>query len=154
MQRLYCPTETAILLVGIPDANGVLKFPVAGDPPGLHVAARPLISIDQQLVAAASEALGKDIALHLSLEQEFADDVALPDGKTATLYVGTVAKTAGIQAPGSYQSMPDILRAMAKTRGRLPYLRAWQVLTGGLTMTTKALDLDEVKKHFLKDEPQ
>ncbi len=153
MQRLYCPTEHAILLVGVPDAIGVLRFPVTpdyGPAPGLHFAPRPLVSIDQQLVAEASRALGTDVALKLDLVQEFADELTLANGAKATIYLGTLVKDAGIAAAADWRSLPDLMRSMAKDRGRLPYLRAWQIMTGGLQLNTKALDLDVVKNHLLK----
>lgn len=153
MQRLYCQTDRAILLVGVPDDNGVLKFPESAGSeaaPGLHLEPRPLLSIDQQLMAEATRVFGKDVALHLSLVQEFEDPLTLPDGKTATLYLGTLTPAAEIAVLPAWRSLPDLMRGMSKDRGRLPYLRAWQVLTGGLTLNTKALDLDEVKKHLLK----
>lgn len=155
MRRLYCPTEQAILLVGVPDANGVLKFPVTagtGGAPGLHFTPKALLSIDQQLVAEASRVLGRDLSTRIDVVQEFADDVVLEGGVRATLYLGTVGKDLGLQADPAWEALPTMMRAMPKDRSRLPYLRAWQVLTGALTLNTKALDLDEVKKHLLESD--
>jgi hypothetical protein len=144
-----CPTDVAVLLAAVPDANGVLRLPTSGDAtaPGLHVRVQPLAPIAAQLVEAAAAAidLGPAAGMALSLVDGFADPVTLANGEAATLYVGRVSPGAAT-APASWPSVPDLLRAMAKNRSRVPYLRAWQVLAGGLDDSVKALDAAEVAK--------
>jgi hypothetical protein len=44
--------------------------------------------------------------------------------------------------------MPEILRAMPADRNRVTYMKALQVFSGALEEQTKALDLEEVRKHI------
>jgi hypothetical protein len=90
-----------------------------------------------------------DVARHLDIVQDYADAITTPapDAVQATLYVATLASAAGCVADPGWPSLPDILRAQ-KGRDRIPYLRAWQVLAGGLHLETKAIDAAELAKHF------
>ena len=47
-----------------------------------------------------------------------------------------------------WSTLPVLIRNMPKDRNRLAYLKAWQVLTGALEESTKALDVHEVVKHL------
>ena len=146
-----CPTDVAVLLVAVPDAHGVLRLPTSGDTaaPGLIVRVQPLAPIGAQLVEAAAAAidLGPAAGLAVDVETAFADPVTLAGGEAATLYVARVAQGAAT-APASWPSVPEVLRAMAKNRARVPYLRAWQVLAGGLNDSVKAVDAAEVARHL------
>ena len=151
--QVYCKTPIAVLLLGVKDAKGVMRFPSGpgtneARTSGLRIDVQPLLPINEQLVAAASTALATPLALALDVVQEFADEMQLPDGQAATVYLATVNETRApdVQAQSGWASMPDILRGMDKDRRRLPYLRAWQILTGGLTLNTKALEASEVLK--------
>ena len=144
-----CKTPRAILLCAVKDAAGVLRFPEGGPggQPGLALDVEPLAPINEQLLRGASAALGKDVALRLAVSQEFADEMTSADVVAATLYVGTLDPAAGIVAEKTWATMPDILRRL-QGRARIPYMRAWQVLTGGLQLNTKAVDAAEVAKYF------
>ena len=153
MLQLFCKTPVAVLLLGVKDAKGVMRFPSGpgegeARTSGLRIDVRPLVPINEQLMAAASTALATPLALALDVVQEFADELTLPDGQAATVYLATVNETRApqVQARSEWASMPDILRGMDKDRRRLPYLRAWQILTGGLTLNTKAVEASELRK--------
>jgi hypothetical protein len=106
--------------------------------------------ISPQLIAMTSEFFGCDVAMHLHIEQEFADPIGGSSDEPmgiATLYVGRLAPSAGIKASSDWPSLPLILRQLSG-RARIPYLRAWQVLAGGLQLNTKAVDAAEVAKYF------
>jgi hypothetical protein len=144
-RHINCKTPTAILFCAVPDEKGVLR--VAGgdaNAPGLTIAVKALLPIVPQLLDAAAAELKIDAAKCVEIVQDFADET---QGGTATLYVASVSAGAGVVASPSWPSLPQILRSL-KGRDRIPYLRAWQVLAGGLHLETKAIDTAELAKHF------
>lgn len=152
MLHLYCKTSVAVLLLGIKDEHGVMRFPRSGDEraAGYVFDVLPRVPINEQLVEHAGRALGEPVRLSLAVQQEFADEMPLADGTLATVYLATLADAAAerIKARSEWPSLPDILRGMDRDRRRLPYLRAWQILTGGLKLNTKAVDANELKNLF------
>lgn len=150
-----CKTDHAILLVAVRDERGVLRVPSseAAALPGLNFAVKPLTPINEQLVATASAFFGRNVALALHVWQELADELTLPSGARATLYVASLNDPA-VVATSAWPVIPELLRALPATKLRLPYLRAWQVLQGGLKVDTKALDVSDadMKKYFPKDD--
>lgn len=146
--HVYCPTETAFLLLAVRDERGLLRFPDESHDgtPGLKIDVKARLPIDEQLVAAAAKTLDVS-AVRLDIVQDFADEMPLGT-TTATLYL---AEAVGVApASAAWPTLPDILRKMAKDRRRLPYLRAWQVMTGGLKLNTKAVDVAELDPTTLK----
>ena len=145
---IHCATPRAHLLLAVPDAAAVLRFPGGHAPtPGIEVAVQALTPIGPQLVDAAVAALGAGIpALGVLVEQEFADALATASG-AATLYVATLRLGSAFVAPNHWPTMPEILRRL-KGRERIPFMRAWQVLAGGLHLNTKAVDAAEVARYF------
>ena len=147
---LNCPTSKAILLCAVDDTRGVLRCPVhGGDFPGLVFNVTPLTPINPQLMALASSFFARDITRHLDIEQSFADPIIQRGQEIAelTLYLARLSPAAGMVAPPEWPSIPDILRSL-EGRLRIPYLRAWQILAGGLQLNTKAVDAAEVAKYF------
>ncbi|TWW12171.1 hypothetical protein E3A20_03230 [Planctomyces bekefii] len=149
MTNIYCKTDRAILILGVPDDRGVLFFPSnrADELPGLHLDVKPLLPIFDQLTGLASAVLKQDVARSLHLFDEFADEIAINDSDKGTVFVGTLSQVTKPEG-GPWAVMPAILRALPKTRVRLPYLRAWQILQGGLKLNTKAVDPAELAKYF------
>ena len=146
---LNCPTPYAVLVCAVADAQGVLRIPVvadAGETPGLRFAVQGLKPINIQLAEAAAQFFGREVGLHLNIEQEYADEVSTAAG-AVTLYLARLAPQAGIVASESWLSIPALLRQLSG-RARIPYLRAWQVLAGGLKLTTKAVEAGEALKYF------
>jgi len=145
-----CKTDGAILFVGIPDERGVLRFPsnaAAGDLPGLHVKLQPALGLGEQLAQALSAFLGIDVSRHLEVNATFADELKPAAGPATTLYVA-VLRMSGVVAEPAWPSLPDVLRALPRDKSRVPYLRSWQVLTGGYQLNTKAASLEEALKHL------
>lgn len=153
MMQLTCPTTNAILLCAVNDASSVLRCPVVHSvPPGLVTEVRPVIPINVQLAELAESFFGAAVARHLGIEQEFADPVVATKDESAefTLYLARLHPDAAIVAPNSWPTIPQILRGLSG-RMRVPYLRAWQILAGGLQLNTKAVDAAEVAKYFEDD---
>jgi hypothetical protein len=127
-----------------------MRFPQNGGAlPGLVLEVAGGLPINVQLIELLWTHLGERIK-GVDVTQAFSGEVTLPDGRQATVYLATVngqrelTTADGRLAP----TLPEILRGMPKDRNRLPYLRAWQVLSGGLTSETKAIELDDLKKHL------
>jgi NADPH-dependent 2,4-dienoyl-CoA reductase/sulfur reductase-like enzyme len=115
-------------------------------------AVRPVIPINVQLAELAESFFEAAVARHLGIEQEFADPVVATKGDSAefTLYLARLHPDAAIVAPPSWPTIPQILRGLSGLM-RVPYLRAWQILAGGLQLNTKAVDAAEVAKYFKDD---
>jgi hypothetical protein len=153
MTHMTCPTPKAVLLCAIADAAGVLRCPNGeAFPPGLALDVAPLLPINPQLVELAAKFLNLSASAHLHIEQQFADPVELVSGAEPdhTLYLASLSPAAGVIASRAWPTLPDILRSL-NGRTRIPYLRAWQVLAGGLQLNTKAVDAAEVAKYFDDD---
>jgi len=141
-----CKTDFAVLLCAVADAKGVLRFPITTpdtDTPGLDLVVAPLVPINELLMKAAAAVLGEGVGRHLEINQEYADEIAVTGGPNVTLYLARLAPAAGFVATAEWPTMPELLRAL-QGRKRLPYLRAWQVLAGGLTLDTKAVETDKL----------
>ena len=152
MIRPYCKTDLAFFMVGIKDEKGVMRFPDDKNVrPGIFIEVKPLIPINELMVDGLKRVLGPDWKPDFNICQELSEEIELEDGRSATVYVGTVPDHS-FQAPGDWPSMPDILRSMPKNKGRISYLKAWQVLTGGLTINTKVLEAEEVLNSSWFDE--
>ena len=161
MNRPFCPTTRAILLLGVRVGSpAIVRVPDARCvPPGRVFTPQPLVPIDEQLIKLAQEILGARMHGTVSICQDYTDLVLLdpnlpsehPDA-AAVLYLAT-CDLDGMPTDVMWPSFPELLRAMPKDRARLPYLRAFQVLAGGLQMTTKAIDVAELAKYF-PDEPK
>lgn len=153
MIQLTCPTSKAILLCAVEDAAAVLRCPVVHEvPPGLVVDVRPIIPINAQLAEVASAFFKAEVGRFLDIEQTFADPLVKAKGDEAafTLYLGRLQAGAAIVAPPEWPTLPQILRSLTGHM-RVPYLRAWQILAGGLQLNTKAVDAAEVAKYFEDD---
>lgn len=156
MTRIYCPTAQAILLLGVRAGNPpVLRaLDAAASPPGRRFVPRPLVPIDEQLIALVVDIVGVEARSSIVIHQEYTDLVPLradlppehPEA-AATLYLVT-CDLGAIPNAAHWPSFPELLRAMPRDRSRLPYLRAFQVLAGGLQLETKAVDMAEIAKYF------
>ncbi len=146
MLLLRCPTEHAVLLLGLPDARGVLRFaPASSEILGVPFRPGPVLPINAQILAVANQALGMEIhGPDLDICQEYTDRVVL-EGAEACLYLA-IFRSQQIVAPDSWQSLPSHLRQMVRGPNRLAYLRAWQVMTGSLTLDTKAIETNDLSK--------
>ena len=144
---IYCPTDTAVLVVGLRREDGLLLFPTdAGDVPGIVRKINTSLPINPQLIDMAVERTGMP-RIEISVWQEFECTIVLPDGEPATVYAARVIQTAHV-IPDDVKTLPDILRGMPQNRNRVAYMKAMQVFSGALTESTKAVDLDEVHRHF------
>lgn len=148
-----CGTDQALLLLAVPDAHGVLRFPT--DPQGgllqgfagIVIPVAPLLPIAPQLLDKASEVIGRDIHLSCELYPEFADEVSLFAEEKITVFLAKLTHPE-VKSPPEWPSLPEILRQMPRDRRRLPYMRAMQILTGALSLETKVVDVEEIAKHL------
>jgi len=158
---VYCPTPQAVIMVTITGTDGVVRC-LSGDltQPGLIFEPKPLLPIVEQIMAQLRLTMGASSdSLRFQVRGDYADEFSLANGSAATLYIATATLPAVNLAagaldglPGSWMPIPELLRSMERTRQRLVYLRAWQVLLGALTDETKAVDLEEAMRH-LKQSP-
>lgn len=86
-----------------------------------------------------------DFVWDLDLRPDFFSLLQNEDKQETALYlVLASSRTINQFSPDHLKTFPDILRHMAKTRNRLPYLRAWQYLNGDHKLTTQALETDKL----------
>ena len=134
-----------MLLLAVRDEKGVMLVPSPGKvTPGIVFNVKGGTPIHDQLMAVAEPYVGAHAKLDVN--QSFADEFTLPDNRMATLYVATSGGTGPISEATSWTSIPGLLRAMPSDRSRLPFMRAWQVLSGGLSVNVKAIAGDDADK--------
>lgn len=145
---IHCPTNVAVLLVAIRRDDGLLVIPTdSGDIPGIVRRINPSLPINPQLLAMAEERAGVP-QLEVFIWQEFACEINLTDGERATVYAARAIKTPDT-VPTDAKPLPEILRGMPANRNRVAYMKAMQVFSGALEEQTKALDLEEVRRHLM-----
>lgn len=151
--HVHCSTDEAIFLVAVSCPDGLLRFPNDDTAwPGLGFHVEPLVGINEQLFKRAAAELGNGLAPKIAIWQEYSDVIKVNGEDHTTLYVGILRPSSQELETTPWQTwrtLPDMIRSLPKDRTRLAYLKAWQVLTGALEESTKALDVDEVAR-FLK----
>lgn len=149
--HIHCDTPHATLLIAVQCADQLLRFPNDGSFwPGIGFKVDPVLGINEQLMSAASIHLGV-IGKDLSIWQEYSAVLEHVGVMSSTLYVSKVVPKDFSVLPSawdSWQTLPVLIRTLPKDRNRLAFLRAWQVLSGGLEESTKALDVEEVARHL------
>jgi hypothetical protein len=114
--------------------------------PGIVSPVNPSLPINPQLLELAHRRSGLSM-IEIAVWQEFQETVKLPGGDSATLYAAK-ALIIPQSLPGDVTTLPQMLRSMPPDRNRVAYMKALQVFAGGLEEQTKAVDLDEVRRHF------
>ncbi len=150
--HLKAKTPYALLLVGCHFHDGPMRFP-SEDPefPGLLIAIDDGLTVNEHLIIGAQKVLGPELTgKQIEIHQEFDAPVGLKSGHCATLYLATVSAEHKLGSK-DWSTMPDLIRGMPKNRGRLAYLRAWQVLGGALEDNVKAFEIDEIAKNLRTD---
>ena len=145
--HITAPTDVVIFLVGIKDEKGVLRFPTKNNfNPGVVFKADRNLPINEQIIKETELLTGlQKLNLNLEIEQNFSTEVVLQNGDKATLYVGAIHKFEG-GVNEEWRPLPMILREMPKDKNRAAYLKAWQVLMGGLNQDVKILEADDAAK--------
>jgi hypothetical protein len=143
--HIRCKTEVAIILLGVADETGFLFYPTtAPETPGLMFSPSVSEPINLQITDLCGEFLGTKLdGFTLDICQKYSDKVNLTDNRIATLYLATVRNHEKL-IQNDWSNLPDQIKAMPKNRNRLAYLRAWQVMTGSLSLTTKAVEIDDL----------
>lgn len=143
---IKCPTEFAVLFVGADSGTPPLMFPVIDQAlPGISFRVDSRLGINEQLLTALSNFSGQTVhGDGFDVDQRFTATVNLSGGDSATLYLARWRLPPGEFDLSSWQTMPEILRNMPKDRNRIGYVKAWQVLTGALSESTKAIDIRDI----------
>lgn len=158
----YAATEYVILLLAARDPQGLLHIPAEHALlPGKLFRVRPRELIGERLAQLTEELMGfapqgttwwvePDFSPTFTLPEEITSALSLAAGTEVTLYVASQPGATELQ--GSYWStLPKALRALPATPYRRYYLKAWQVLMGGLKQDSKAIcweDGDDVHSHI------
>lgn len=149
--HIQCETADATLLLAVDCEDRLLRFPVDKSPwPGLNLKVDTLLGINSQLKDRAALELGPWAGAKCEIWQEYSA-VLRRDSLLTTLYVAIVrpSKEELASTPWStWETLPALIRTLPKDRNRLAYLKAWQILSGALEETTKALDVNEVAKYL------
>lgn len=130
--HLFCPTEKAVLLLGIKDELGVFRFPLQSQfAPGLFLQVKVGLPINDQLMERAEDYLGEaSLRQALEIHQQFSKPIELADGGKATLYLGVLKKLDHFDA-SSWSAMSPLLRGLSSRHNRMVYMLALQVFAGG-----------------------
>lgn len=149
--HIQCETGEAVLLVAVRCSDNILRFPNDESKwPGLSFQVNQLLPINPQLIERAQSELGPK-AQGISIWQEYSAQMLEGVSPIATLYVAMYEPTPEDLADlptSSWATLPALIRTLAKDRNRLAYLKAWQILSGGLEESTKALDVNEVARYL------
>lgn len=139
--------KPVLVLISCRDENDLVRVPTDGDPfvPGMLIA-----DADQALRKVAEKLLRPDLAPFISIEHIIQDGIQLPSGEHADLVVADIPRQ-HLTAPMDWATVPSLIRGMPKTRNRLAYLKAWQILTGAHQETLEAVEIDEDLRRRLKD---
>ena len=145
-----CSTSKAVFLFGIPIGK-LLHFPNHHRfMPGIHLDVDPAQPINLQLIAALEKELGEPVnGSEVHIFQDFCEVLRSSD-ETDAISLFTGFSHVSRQIPLlHWKPLPYLLKNMEKNRMRLAYLKAWQVQTGALSLTTKAVEMDaeELKKN-------
>jgi hypothetical protein len=144
---IHCPTDIAVLLVAVKREDGLLVLPTdGGDVPGIICQVNPSLPINPQLLDAAAHRTGLP-KIEIAIWQEFQCEIQMPNGALATVYAARTIKTPNV-VPTDAKPLPELMRSMPPNRNRVAYMKAMQVFSGALEEQTKALDLDEVRRHI------
>lgn len=140
-------TDVVVFLVGAFDSKNVLKFYSKNSVnPGIVFRVEGGLPINDQLIQQTEKVTGwESLSASIEIEQGFRDTVVLPDGASADIYVGKVAADR-YRAPSHWKPLPELIRSLPPSGNRKAYLKAWQVLMGGLKEDVKVLDGEKAAK--------
>jgi hypothetical protein len=139
--HVYCSTPKVIVLLGFFNPEKVLVFPSQNVQfPGLHFENKALVPIhDQILIYIENYFSLPSSRAQFELDPSFAEPVRM-ENEDATLYLGII-KEPGDNLPRYLQTLPILIRGMNRDRSRLPYLKAWQALTGAREQDIRAVEV-------------
>ena len=149
----FCPTQSAIILLGVQLDSGPLRFPYKDAArPGVLFQPDSNVDMTSQILWEAHRFFASlQASAKVTVVTDFSDPITLEDEQIGTLYLAT-AMLAGKTDEDILSSLrkrsevlPVLLRNMPKNRNRVPYLRAWQVMSGGLAERTEAISVADLK---------
>ncbi|MCB9228378.1 MAG: hypothetical protein H6618_02085 [Deltaproteobacteria bacterium] len=123
-----CPAGNAILFLALPDSKGVFRFPsVHSRYPGLHFQPDHRRPLCDQFIRVVSDELGEPVSgMQIEIFQDFCE--MLP-GHDSCVYAGRFLQPRHLIRP-HWLPLPLLLKQMPSDRSRLPFLKAWQLLSG------------------------
>ena len=101
-----------------------------------------------QLVARAEKFFErKPLVQSIEFVENYRDVIVLdnPENKCAQLYVAHWKPLVSKEEASGWLTIPEMLRSLSSGKTRLAYLRAFQVLQGGLTQEIDAVDTKDLK---------
>lgn len=139
-----------LVLLSCRDERGVFRFPVDAEWKNA-VFVKPKGKDPSALQREVAARIGRpDLAKHIHVEHVFENAVAQGESGAISLCVA-VLSDAAFQAPDSWPTLPDLLRAMPSGRERLAFMKAVQLLAGSHKDTLEAIELtEEVRKALLR----
>jgi hypothetical protein len=136
--------ENLLVLTACQDEHGAFRFPGNYQGwPGLYVSRKDGSgSFWDRLRLAVQMALGEvSLIDKVSIEYVITPAIDLPDGREAALLLAKVSR-ADFIAPANWATLADILRSLPKTKNRVAYLKALQLLSGAHEQSIDAVEID------------
>lgn len=154
MNLINCPTTWAVALLALRSASGQGPFRIlttGNFPPGLLFTPVPLLPLAEQFQAQVHKFHPQLQLARVEWRSDYRDHIAweAPAGSAgeATLYIGSGTVTEATEtAWQTLPTLPELLRSMPKDRSRLGFMKALQVLAGGLEQQLRAIETRDLPK--------
>ena len=134
-----CNTTYFIVLLGIKDSNHIWFFVTESlKPYGIIKETSALMFINEQILKTCESLFDNDsldIYKSITVINTFSEKIILQNEIDATLYLALIDNPiifSQIKLKPHYQliKFPEILKSMPKSKLRLAYLKAWQIILG------------------------
>ena len=137
---IYSKTPLNILLIGFLNEKGVYYFSSENQTfPGLHVKSSKRIPVTDIIIRKIEAQLNETIDRQkFSYWPQFHETLTV-EGQEATLFLAKY-EDPKLLTRLSWQTFPELIRNMPKSKNRLSYLKAWQILTGAWQEEIKVLE--------------
>lgn len=113
----------------------------------------PVLEVNQQLpyTGQIAEFLKNECtgfnAINLSFDTDFSE--FLSESNELRLLILAGQQVQDINSHWQWCIIPEFLRKLPKTRARLPFLKAWQILMGAHKNQLEAITVDDLRKSLL-----
>ncbi len=128
---IHSKTSISIFLLGFLNKDKVYYFISENQSfPGIHIETPTRVPIVDPMIEKIEAQLSFSLNRHkFYLYSQFCETITLENGQQASLFLAKYDDQELLKAP-NWQTFPQLLRHMPKSKNRLSYLKAWQVLTG------------------------
>ena len=143
LNKINITTPNITLLLACDGPKGLFHFPNDEDPfPGINMSISHGLTWHDTMRDVGSEFLGKP-ELNSKILPIMVMEPEIEKGNDgSTLVLARIHKEEFL-APDLWPTLPALLHGMPKNKTRVPYLKAFQVLAGGLSQETQAVEMDE-----------